>query len=179
MRLEPLLRMHVELGQRYKIGDIPKGRRNVWTLSGGTVEGPRIRGNVAPVGGEFELIDKDGVYHIDVRMVIVTDDGANILVQYFGIANTPADVLERYRAGETVDFGDTYFCTQPRFETDHPRYFWMNHAMAITEGRGTADGVEYLMYHCIPDGSVGLANADAHFKYRGDADTAAVSVKGG
>lgn len=166
MRLEPLLRMQVDLGKRYPIGEIPKGRRNVWTLAGGTVEGPRIRGTVAPVGGEFELVDRDGVFHIDVRLVIVTDGGANIFVQYFGIASTPPEAIDRYRRGETVDFGDTYFVTQPRFETSHPSYSWLNHVMAITEGRGIPGGVQYLMYHCIPDKAVGLANADALFAYQ-------------
>jgi hypothetical protein len=65
-----------------------------------------------------------------------------------------------------VDFGDSYFVTQPRFETSHPRYTWLNHAMAVSEGRGVPDGVEYLMYHCVPDGSVGLAGADKHFTYQ-------------
>lgn len=166
MRLEPLLRMTVTLGKRYPIGDTGRGSRNVWTLCGGTVEGPRIRGTVAPVGGEFELIGSARVCHIDVRLVIVTDDGANIFVQYFGIANTTAEARERYRLGQTVDFGETYFATQPRFETSHPRYAWLNHAMAIAEGRGTSDGVDYLMYHCIPDETVGLAKADALFARR-------------
>lgn len=168
MRLEPLFRMRVTLGKRYPIGLVAKGRRNVWTLAGGTVEGPRIRGAVAPVGGEFELIDSEGVYHIDVRMVIVTEDGANIFVQYFGVANTPPEVWERYRRGEEVDFGETYFVTQPRFETSHPEHAWLNHAMAISEGRGMSDGVEYLVYHCIADRSVWLAGADRLFKYRGE-----------
>lgn len=166
MRLEPLLRMQVTLGKRYPIGQIPKGRRNVWTLAGGTVEGPRIRGVVAPVGGEFELVDTDGVYHIDVRLVIVTDDGVNIFMQYFGIANTPAHIGEGLKRGVEPDFGDTYFVTQPRFETSHPRYAWLNHLMAVSEGRGVSDGVEYLIYQATPDASVGLAGADALFRYQ-------------
>lgn len=165
MHLEPLLRMRVSLGTRFPIGPIPKGRRNVWQLAGGTVEGPRIRGTVAPVGGEFELIDQDGVFHIDVRLVIVTDDKANIFVQYFGVANTPPDAAAKYKAGETVDFGETYFATQPRFETSHPRYAWLNQVMAVAEGRGTSDGVDYLMYHCVPDGAIGLAGADSVFRF--------------
>ncbi len=169
MHLEPLLRMRVDLGARYPIGPIPKGRRNVWQLAGGIVEGPHIRGTVAPVGGEFELIDQDGIFHIDVRLVIVTDDKANIFVQYFGIANTTAEAAEKYKAGETVDFGETYFATQPRFETSHERYSWLNHVMAVAEGRGTGSGVEYLMYHCIPDGSIGIAGADKAFKFNGQA----------
>ena len=85
------------------------------------------------------------------------------------VSDTPPDVRERYRAGQAVDFGDANFCTQPRFETDHPRYVWLNNAMAISEGCGTEDGVEYLMYHRIPDHTVGLANAEAHFRYIDDA----------
>ena len=166
MRLEPLMRMKVTLGKRFPIGPVPKGRRNVWTLSDGFVEGPQIRGRVAPIGGEFELIDSDGTCHIDVRLVIVTDDKANIFVQYFGVAKMPSEVTEKYRLGEVVDFGESYFSTQPRFETSHPKYAWLNTAMAISEGRGTTDGVDYLIYHCVPDNSVGIAGADALFRYQ-------------
>lgn len=167
IHLEPLLRMRVDLGNRYPIGPIPKGRRNVWQLGGGTVEGPRIKGTVAPVGGEFELIDQEGVFHIDVRLVIVTHDMANIFVQYFGVANTTPQAAAKYKAGETVDFGETYFATQPRFETSHARYSWLNHVMAVAEGRGDGRAVEYLMYQCVPDQSIGLARADSVFKFDG------------
>jgi len=167
MHLEPLLRMRVDLGNRFPIGPVPKGRRNIWQLAGGVVEGPRIRGTIAPVGGEFELIDQDGIYHIDVRLVIVTEDKANIFVQYFGVASTTPEAAAKYRAGAVVDFGETYFATQPRFETSHANYSWLNHVMAVAEGRGTGSGVEYLMYRCVPDGSIGLAGADRVFKFAG------------
>ncbi|MDF8335663.1 DUF3237 domain-containing protein [Novosphingobium cyanobacteriorum] len=166
MHLAPLMRMRVDLGKRYPIGAIPKGRRNVWTLTGGVVEGPRIRGKVAPVGGEFELIDSEGVCHIDVRLVIVTDDAANIFVQYFGVADTPPEIAARYRRNEVIDFGDAYFVTQPRFETSHPDYAWLNTVMAVAEGRGRPEGVEYLMYQCIPDAAVGIAGADKLFAHK-------------
>lgn len=163
MRLEPLLRMRVDLGERIPIGRVPKGRRNVWVLSGGEVEGPAIKGVVLPVGGEFELIDDSGACHIDVRLVIRTDDGANIFVQYFGVAQAPAEIVERYRRGDPVDFGESHFVTQPRFETQAPRYAWLNHVMAVAEGRGTGTGVEYLMYACVPDNTIGLAGAPTLF----------------
>lgn len=168
MKLEPLLRMQVELGTRYPIGLIPKGRRTVWALKGGVVEGPKIRGTVMPVGGEFELIDSEGYYHIDVRLVIRTDDGANIFVQYFGALKMTPELIEKFQKGEDVDFGDSYFVTQPRFETSHKKYAWLNHAMAIAEGRGTKTGVDYLMYHGVPDKSIALAGVPTHFGYRGE-----------
>jgi hypothetical protein len=167
MKLEPLLRMQVELGTRYPIGLIPKGRRTVWALAGGTVEGPHIKGAVMPVGGEFELVDTDGFFHIDVRLVIRTDDGANIFVQYFGVLKMTPELIDKFQKGVEVDFGDSYFVTQPRFETSHKSYSWLNHAMAISEGRGTKSGVDYLMYHCVPDKSVTLASVPKHFGYIG------------
>jgi len=167
MRLEPLLRMRADLGTRYPIGLIPKGRRTVWQLKGGEVEGPNIRGTVAPVGGEFELIDSDGSYHVDVRLVIQTEDRANIFVQYFGALVPNAQALEQFKTGEAGDFGGYYFVTQPRFETSHEKYRWLNTAMAIAEGRHTGKGVEYLMYHCISDNAVGLAKAPELFGYKG------------
>lgn len=166
MNLEPLFRMRVTLGRRYPIGAAQKGRRNVWTLSGGEFEGPRLRGEVAPVGGEFELIDAAGIYHIDVRLVLVTDDGANIYLQYHGVADTPAEVADRYRRGAPVDFGDSYFVTQPRFETAHPAYSWLSTTMAIAEGRGVPDGVEYLVYACRPDARIGAQGMAAAFAYQ-------------
>jgi feruloyl esterase len=167
MKLEPLFRMRVQLGKRYPIGLGPKGRRNVWTLSGGEFEGPRLRGAVAPVGGEFELIDAEGVCHIDVRLVLVTDDRANIFVQYFGIAATPPDVAKRFASGAEWEFGDGYFVTQPRFETAHPSYSWLNHTMAVAEGRGVPGGVEYLIYRCEPDATIGVTGMAGRFAHAG------------
>ena len=162
MRLEPLLQMEVDLGRRFPIGVVPKGKRTVWTLAGGTVEGPRVRGTVAPVGGEFELIDTQGVCHIDVRLVIVTDDNVNIFVQYFGVAATPPDVAIRLRNGGASSFGDSHFVTQPRFECSDSRYAWLNGVMAIAEGRATSRGVGYRMYNCLPD----AAGDDEAFRFR-------------
>ena len=149
MKLEPLMRLRVRLGRRYPIGPTPKGRRSVWTHEGGEVEGPGIRGEVAPVGGEFELIDGEGVYHVDVRLVIRTHDGANIFVQYFGVSALSEAVREKYSRGEAAAFGENYFVTQPRFETSHPDYRHLNTTMAIAEGRVLPDGVEYLVYRAV------------------------------
>lgn len=49
-------------------------------------------------------------------------------------------------AGETPDFGDTCFVTQPRFETGNDRYKWLNPIMTVGEGRPLVDAVEYRIY---------------------------------
>ena len=163
MHLEPLFRLQVDLGRRHRIGQVPKGSRNVWELTGGQVVGPKVKGVVLPLGGEFELVDEDRVCHIDVRLVIRTESGSNIYVQYYGVAETPAAVREKYRSGDAVDFGESYFVTQPRFETSDPELSWLNHTIAIAEGRGHASGVEYLVYRAVPDTDVGLDRANRVF----------------
>lgn len=164
MKLNPLFRMQITLGKRYPIGPVPKGRRSVLALEDGIVSGPKINGKIMPVGGEFELIDAEGVYHVNVRLVIQTDDLANIYVQYFGVAQLNPAAISKIQNQQTIDFGETYFVTQPRFETSHEKYAWLNNVMAVAEGRSTKDGVDYLVYACEPDASVGLAKVDEVFK---------------
>ena len=46
-------------------------------------------------------------------------------------------------AGEATQFGDSEFFTQPRFETGHPDYAWLNSVVAVGEGRMLPNAVEY------------------------------------
>ena len=51
--------------------------------------------------------------------------------------------------GEETDYGDTYFMTQPRFETGDPRYQWLNRIVAVAEGRVLPNAVEYHVYQLV------------------------------
>lgn len=46
----------------------------------------------------------------------------------------------------TEVYEDTYFVTQPRFETGDARYHRLNHMMAVAEGRCSSSRVEYRVY---------------------------------
>ena len=50
----------------------------------GGFEGPRVRGKVLPGGGDWILCDSDNVWHMDVRLLLRTEDDAMIYLQYFG-----------------------------------------------------------------------------------------------
>jgi hypothetical protein len=54
---------------------------------------------------------------LDVRGTLETDDGAHIYVHYHGVLEMNEKVLGALQKGEATDYGDTYFMTQPRFET--------------------------------------------------------------
>lgn len=70
----------------------------------------------------------DGVAALDVRLNLVTDDGAEILVTYLGL-NV-----------------DGVLKVSPRFETGDERYAWLNKVFAVGIGSPDGDGVRYEVY---------------------------------
>jgi hypothetical protein len=81
-----------------------------------------------------------------VRGTLETEDGARIYLQYFGVLVVNEAVIAALGGGRGSAFGDTYFMTQPRFETGDPRYAWLNAVVAVAEGRVLPDAVEYRVY---------------------------------
>ena len=79
-RLEYLYTLVAELGAPADIGDTPHGHRLVIPVTGGTFEGPRLRGTVRPGGGDWLLIRPDGTGELDVRGTLETDDRERTLV---------------------------------------------------------------------------------------------------
>jgi hypothetical protein len=63
------------------------------------------------------LIDPEKVWHLDVRLLLETDNGARIYVQYRGVLVVNETTHAALAKGGSTDYGDTYFMTQPRFET--------------------------------------------------------------
>ncbi|MBD3648724.1 MAG: DUF3237 domain-containing protein [Pseudomonadales bacterium] len=146
MKLEPLMTMHADLKDPVAVGEGYHVNRAIYDVTGGWFEGDRLRGKVLPSGGDWIILDSDGAGHLDVRATLQTDDGANIYVQYYGVIVLNDKVSEALAAGDAPEFGDTYFVTQPRFETGDPRYTWLNRLMAVSEGRPLPGAVEYKVY---------------------------------
>jgi hypothetical protein len=149
VKLQPLLKMHATLRDSVAVGQGPYGNRMIADISGGTFEGERLRGEVLPSGADWVTFDADGVGHLDVRATLRTDDGVNLYLQYFGIVIFN-DKANASLAGEKeAEFGDTYFVTQPRFETGDARYKWLNRIAVVAEGRVLHHAVEYQMFEVI------------------------------
>jgi len=98
-------------------------------------------------GADWLLIGSDGYGRVDVRGQIVTDDGAAVYVQYFGLLEITKAVGKASvdPTGET-GYGDQYFRIAPRFETGDSRYAWLNTSVFLAEGRIATDGVEYQVF---------------------------------
>jgi hypothetical protein len=148
MQLTPLLKLRAYLGDSITIGKVPIGTRSIGVVTGGTFEGERLKGTVLTPGADWVLFDERRIGRIDVRLILKTDDGANIYMQYFGVLQLNTAMQTAFAEGTETQFGDNYFMTQPRFETGDERYSWLNDVVAVAEGRAIAGGVEYLVYAC-------------------------------
>lgn len=151
MKLEPLVNYRAELKPPVEIGKGPLGTRIIFDVTGGRAEGPRLRGRLLASGGDWLLVDEKGTGRLDVRGTLETDDGALVYVHYHGVLELNERVTAALARGEQTDYGDTYFMTQPRFETGDPRYDWLNRIVAVGEGRVLPNAVEYRVYEVVND----------------------------
>lgn len=149
MRLEPLMEYHADLKPGVPVGDGPYGRRLIVDVSGGSFQGPRLRGKLLPSGGDWLLIRPDGMGLLDVRATFQTHDGASLYVQYHGFVEMNESVTKALADGGSTEYGEAYFVTQPRFETGDPRYAWLNSVVAVAEGRLRPSAVEYRVFQVV------------------------------
>ena len=117
------------------IGPVAEGLRMNVYITGGTLEGPRLQGQVRPVGADWVTIRPDGVSLVDVRATFETHDGAHILMTYNGIALPDGESL-RVR-------------TAPLFQTGHPDYAWLNRVQAVGLGTPGGRGIVYDVYQVL------------------------------
>ncbi len=110
------------------------GSRDIYQVKSGEITGERINGKIIG-GGEWALTFPNAHQRIDVRLNAVTDDGAYIYIQYFGMADINEKVMEALTTGTGTDFSDQYFFTNPRLETGDERYYWVNDTFFVAEGR--------------------------------------------
>lgn len=115
------------------IKDGPQGTRTIVAVSGGTFEGEKLNGKIAASpGGDWLTMRADGTFKLDVRLTLLTDDGAAILMSYTGFGTRENGIR-----------------SAPSFETGDERYAWLNAVQGVgvgTPGRGT---VTYDVYRVL------------------------------
>ena len=131
------------------LGKTPLGDRRIVVVTGGSFEGPKLRGTVEPGGTDWILLRPDGALQLDVRLSLKTDDGALIGMTYRGFRHGPPAVIERLNRGERVDASEYYFRTAPLFETSAPRYDWLNRIVAIGIGHRLPQGPVYRVFEVL------------------------------
>jgi hypothetical protein len=110
----------------------PQGSRMLVTVTGGTFEGPKLKGTVDNGGGDWLTMRADGSAKLDVRITLRTEDGAAILMTYTGIG--------------VMKDGAFSIRTAPLFETGDERYRWLNNVQCVAKGAPGAGNVTYEVY---------------------------------
>ncbi len=128
------------------IGPVPEGIRANFYVTGGEISGPKLRGTIRPVGGDWLTVRTDGMGILDVRATLESHDGALIDTAYTGVADFGEDGYERFLRQDlprTVQLR-----VVPRFRTVHPGYQWLNRVQCIGIGEVDMERLEvrYDMY---------------------------------
>ncbi|WP_020673299.1 DUF3237 domain-containing protein [Amycolatopsis nigrescens] len=149
---EHLFDLIVDLNPRLDIGSGPLGRRVLFGAAGGTFEGPELRGEVLPGGGDWALFRPDGTMMLDVRLTLRTHDNALLHLAYGGRWTTPpelrADLADPVKRVQ-IDPGRYYFRTNPLFETGAERYAWLNDVVCVGSGYLVEGGIAYKVSRVV------------------------------
>jgi hypothetical protein len=130
-RLTFAFELRVQVGPPQEFGEVPRGRRRIIPILGGTFEGPNIQGKVLPGGADWQIVRADGFAELDTRYVLQTDSGSLIYIQNAGMRHAPPEVQKKLIAGEAVDPSQVYFTTVPTFETSAPELQWLTRSIFV------------------------------------------------
>jgi len=133
-QLEFAFELRVQASLLPEVGKTGKGIRKMVALTGGSFEGPQIKGTIVPGGYDWQLIRTDAVVEIDARYILQTDDGAIITIVNTGIRHAAPEVMQQLAKGEEVDPSLYYFRSIPVFETSDPKYDWLTKNIFIANG---------------------------------------------
>jgi len=131
-KLTFLFQMRATVGTPIEMGKLPNGLvRRIINVTGGTFEGPSMKGKVLEGGADWQFITPDNVALIDARYTLETDQGHVIYVNNQGFRHGRAEVLKRVAAGEPVDPTEYYFRTTPMLEAAAPELDWVNKSVFV------------------------------------------------
>ena len=124
-QLEFALQLKVTLGEAYSCGETQHGRRTIIPITGGTFEGPNIKGTVLNGGADYQLANAENRTELEAIYCIKTDDGVNIHVRNRGIIANGKDE----QGNPTF-----YFKAAPQFEAPaDSKYAWLNNAIFVCQ----------------------------------------------
>jgi hypothetical protein len=114
------------------------GNRTVVSVTGGTFEGPKLKGRVLSPGADWPIAVNPNMRVLDVRTLLETDDAQRIYVSYRGVIYTPP-------GGQ----GERYWRSTPIFETNSEKYAWLNHIVAVGVNFTVPQRVAYRIFEIL------------------------------
>ena len=151
MKLEHEFTYRTAVVGPHVIGDGPFGTRHHYEMTDGDIEGPRLKAKSIGTGSDWMLIGADGFMRMDVRLQLVTDDGAVLLARYHGLAEANGALRTAIETGKPTGYDDQHIRTVWQIESGDPRYAWVNQTVFVGKGRvqpseGGRPGFEHRVY---------------------------------
>lgn len=142
-RLEFAFEELVLLGPAAAPGETPYGNRNIIPITGGTFEGPGIKGTIVPGGWDWQLVRGDGCIDVHADYMLRTDDGVIV-----NVVNNGA--LCMAKPGEPAK----PVRTSARFEAPLGKYEWLGQTAFVgtlerAEGPNGEPAVKIRFYKAI------------------------------
>ncbi len=127
-------------------GEIDGKRKRFIAITGGSVDGPQLQGDVLPGGGDWQTIAVDGRTEVYAKYSLRAKDGTVIAVTNPGVRIGPKDVIARLAKGEDVDPSLYYFRTTPSFDVRPGPYEWLRNKVFVARGIRKPDHVMIDFY---------------------------------
>ena len=106
-------------------GKTIEGQRRIIPITGGTVRGSQIRGEILSGGADWNLTRSDGAGSVEAEYYLKTDDGVLIRIVNKGVGGGPPPPPDPHT-------GERFFMfTHPSFEAPIGRYDWLNRSMFV------------------------------------------------
>jgi uncharacterized protein DUF3237 len=147
-QLEYLMSISAEVGELVSMGPAPLGERRVVYITGGTFEGPRLRGAVIG-GADWQIARRDGALELDARYALRDARGGAVQVVSQGLRHGPPEVLASLARGEEVDPARYFFRTVMRFETGAHELAFLNTTIAVATAQRHARRVELRCFRIL------------------------------
>ena len=109
----------VDIGPTRMLGKGPLGERRIVPITGGSFEGPRLRGKVLAGGADRQLVRADGVTQLAATYELETEDGAVI------------SVLNKVTSYQPPGGAPRYLFSALEFAAPEGPHDWLNKAVFV------------------------------------------------
>ena len=149
--LEFVCELKVTTDKTLIVGNTAHGERRIIPITGGTFEGPKLKGVVLNGGADYQFANKENSRtEVEAIYTIKTDDGVLIHIRNIGLVIKTKVASEKIAKGEPIDWNLMYFRANPKFEApDDSKYNWMNDAIFICKGVPTKEYVSIQVWKVL------------------------------
>ncbi|MGW7051650.1 DUF3237 domain-containing protein [Streptomyces sp. NPDC054887] len=137
--------IRAEIAEPLHIGHGDGERTEFTPITGGSVEGPRLRGTVLAGGGDWSST-RGEICELEARYLIRAEDGAVIDIVNRGYFRAGSDSGDQYDGALKVAEAGYYFRTSPVFRTDAPAHRWLAETVFVGLAREEDGDIVIRLY---------------------------------